>query len=80
MSVTQNFAADTTLAGGYSIGDKVVSTIEHSSGSSGISPGSEGVVLGPSTNPSVADSDERVGVQFDGMKMNMAVVTQIKAV
>ena len=73
-------AAGTTLAGGYSIGDKVVSTIEHSSGSSSISPGSEGVVLGPSTNPSAADSDERVHVQFDGMQLNMAVVTQIKAV
>jgi len=63
-----------------SIGDKVVSAIEwkNKDGSS-ISPGSKGVVIGPSTDTSAADSDKRVSVQFDGMKANMVAATQIKS-
>ncbi len=67
------------LPGGYSVGDKVVSTIVHSNGSKKLSIGDVGTVGGPSTNPSAADAAQRVTVHFPsyGGSVNMKV-TQIR--
>ena len=70
--------AQVPLPGGYKIGDVVYSLFSGKSGID-INVGSKGTVQGPSTNPSAADFDQRVSVDFGdgtGGLWNM-LVTQI---
>merc|ERR1719296_288886 len=68
-----------SLAGGWVKGDLVVSKIVHNNV---LGKGDEGVVRGPSSNPSAQDAGDRVCVSFGTQKgnINMLASSQIKGV
>mmetsp|Transcript_31162 Transcript_31162/g.57094 ORF Transcript_31162/g.57094 Transcript_31162/m.57094 type:complete len:579 (+) Transcript_31162:2-1738(+) len=65
------------LAGGFAVGDTVVSLINHEAY---FSQGDLGKVIGPCTNPSASDAADRVSVEFQtsGCRSNMLAASQIK--
>jgi hypothetical protein len=68
-----------TLAGGYRVGDKVISTIALSGANGTLKVGDEGTVAWPITNPSAADASERVNCKFpQHASANMLAATQLR--
>lgn len=63
------------LVGGWIKGDKVISKIRHG----GVEEGDEGTVVGPSSNASAEDADQRVCIAFgkERKRINTLVATQI---
>ena len=57
---------DYKIAGGYQVGDKVISTINFKGSNGSIAIGDEGVVKGPSNNRQAAGWKERVNCDFPG--------------
>ena len=64
------------LPDGYSVGDKVISTVEHEPDHLKI--GDTGTVLGPCSNPALSDREMRVYVNFSGKVLNMHTKTICK--
>eukprot|EP01047_Picozoa_sp_COSAG01_P050890 COSAG01_NODE_5190_length_4422_cov_4.461022_1_plen_776_part_10 len=68
--------AETPLAGGYKVGDRVVSKFAFTSTSGSVHVGDEGTVQGPSNDPGVADADQRLNCAFpEHCGINMLLTT-----
>eukprot|EP01047_Picozoa_sp_COSAG01_P077312 COSAG01_NODE_13880_length_1523_cov_1.643961_1_plen_96_part_00 len=68
-----------TLAGGYRVGDKVISTVAFSGANGTLKVGDEGTVTGPCNDPSSATASERVNCKFpQHASMNMKATTELR--